>query len=86
MKKSLKTYKSQPRHINKQATEAMSFRTLPHMKKTVKDIAETFGTSMTKVIIKALSNYFELMEQQGVIGNAHHDPESAAAYAERNGG
>ena len=86
MKKSLKTYKSQPRHINKQATEAMSFRTLPQMKKTVKGIAETFGTSMTNVIIKALTNYFEVMEQKGVIGNVHHDQESAVAFAERNGG
>ena len=59
--------------MNKRATEAMSFRALPEMKTTVKDLAEIFGTSMTAVIIKALRNYTELMQASGVIGSGIHD-------------
>lgn len=84
-RKPLNTYKQQPRHLNKRATEAMSFRALPEIKNNVKDIAEIFGTSMTRVIIKALTNYAELMEVSGVIGNGAHDLDSAVAFAERNG-
>jgi hypothetical protein len=76
-RKTLKTYRQQPRHLNKRATEAMSFRALPEMKTTVKDLAEIFGTSMTAVIIKALTNYAELMQASGVIGSGAHDLENA---------
>jgi predicted transcriptional regulator len=85
-RQTLKTYRQQPRHLNKRATEAMSFRALPEIKNTVKDIAEVFGTSMTAVIIKALTNYTELMQASSVIGNGAHDLENSVAFVERNGG
>lgn len=85
-RKPLTTYKQKPRHLCKNATEAISIRALPAIKNNVKEIAEIFGTSMTSVIIKALSNYFELMEVSGVIGNGVHDLDSAVACAERIGG
>lgn len=72
--------------MNKRATHSFSFRALPEIKNTVKDLAERFGTSMTTVIIKALNNYAELMEVSGVIGSGAHDLDSAVAVAERNGG
>ena len=83
----LKTYRDKPRHLNFRATESMSFRALPEIKTTVKNIAEIFNCSMTVVILKALHNYSELLQAAGVIGNTSvHDPESAVSFAERNGG
>lgn len=84
---SLKTYKSKPKHVCVRATESMSFRALPEIKNTVKDIAEIFDCSMTVVILKALHNYVELLEATGALGeHSAHDPESVVAFAERNGG
>ncbi len=85
-RKPLKTYKEKPRHLNKNATVSLSIRALPEIKNTVKDLAEIFGTSMTSVIIKALSNYAELMQASGVIGNGGHELDNAVAFVERNGG
>jgi hypothetical protein len=82
-RQTLKTYRQQPRHLNFRATESLSFRALPEIKNTVKDLAEIFGTSMTAVIIKALTNYAELMQASGVIGSGAHD---LKAFVERNGG
>ncbi len=73
--------------MNPRATESISFRALPEIKSTVKDIAEIFDCSITVVILKALHNYVELLEAGGALGgNSAHDPESVVAFVERNGG
>ena len=73
--------------MNPRATESISFRALPEIKSTVKDVAEIFDCSMTVVILKAIHNYVELLEAAGALGgNSAHEPESFVAFAERKGG
>jgi hypothetical protein len=83
---SLKTYKEKPRHLNKRATEAMSFRAVPEIKNAVKDIAIKFECSMTVVILKALRNYCELLEACGGVKSASvHGSEDVESFAEITG-
>jgi predicted transcriptional regulator len=78
-KSSLKTYKAKPKHMNVRATEAMSFRTLPEIKKAIKEIAEKHDCSMTVVILKSLKNYFQLLEA------TESSEEDILAFSQRSG-